>query len=327
MNLQNILLASASLGGMGLLFGAGLAYASQKFAVEVDERAVAVLEATPGANCGGCGYPGCAAFANAVAAKEAPVDGCPVGGADTAEKIAQIMGVEVSSGAKQVARVLCQGDNTRALEDYAYQGITSCLAANMLDGGPKTCKAGCMGLGSCEQICPFDAIHVNDKGLAVVDKDKCTACNKCVVICPKNVIELVPYEQQTIVDCKNTERGGHVKKNCEVACIACGICERSCPFDAVHVVNNIARIDYDKCTNCMICAEKCPTKAIYAEFDKRKTAFIDAETCIGCTKCAKVCPVDAIEGAVKENHVVDPEICVGCEACVGECPVDAISMK
>ncbi len=267
MDINSIILSGVSLGGMGLLFGAGLAFASQKFAVEVDERVTQILDVLPGANCGGCGYPGCGGFANGVVAGDAPVSGCPVGGPDCTAAIAQIMGMEASAGNKMIARVLCAGTKEQCKDKYEYNGIYDCVAATQLAGGPKSCKFGCMGLGTCERVCPFDAIHVNDQGVAVVDEEKCTACNKCVIECPKNIIQLIPYSQFVVVDCMNYERGGHVKKNCGVACIACGACERACPFDAIHVNDNLASIDYDKCTNCGICVKACPTNAIWQEED------------------------------------------------------------
>lgn len=269
MEFDVIIKAALTLSGMGIVFGAGLAYASQKFAVEIDERVMAVREAVPGANCGACGYPGCDGFANAVVAGKAPVNGCPVGGAETVTKIAEIMGLAANASVKRVARVKCEGHSDHCKNRFDYDGFDSCVAANMLNGGPKQCLSGCMGFGTCVQVCPFDAIFINDKGIAEVDKEKCTACNKCVEACPKMIIDLVPYEQLTIVACSNRERGPQVKKNCSVACIACGICQKNCPHDAIHVVNNLAEIDYDKCTNCMICVEKCPTKAIDGDLSLR----------------------------------------------------------
>lgn len=327
MDFNSIILSGASLGAMGLVFGAGLAFASQKFAVEVDPRSLAIRDVLPGANCGGCGFPGCDGFANAIIRGDAPINGCPVGGADCTAGIATIMGLDAGEEAKMVARVLCEGNNEKCGEKFVYDGIKDCKAANMLAGGSKSCSFGCMGLGTCERVCPFDAIHVDDKGIAVVDKEKCTACGICIEACPKDVIAYVPYDQLTVVDCNNKERGGHVKKNCSVACIACGICEKNCPFDAIHVENMLASIDYDKCTNCMICVEKCPTKAIAGDLSLRKTAVVIDEKCIGCTLCKKVCPVDAIEGNVKEIHKIDPDKCIGCSACEAKCPKDAIEMK
>lgn len=326
MDFNSILTSSLVLGGMGLLFGSGLAFASQKFAVEVDPRVEAINGALPGANCGGCGLPGCDAFAKAVVAGEVEVNGCPVGGAECAEKIAEIMGVSAGSGEKQVAKVLCKGTSDVCDNTANYDGITDCLGEDTVLGGTKACKYGCLGGGTCVDVCPFDAINIVN-GIAEIDKDKCTACGKCIDICPKKIIDLVPYSQLVVVECNNKERGGYVKKNCSPACIACGICERSCPFDAITVENNIAKIDYDKCTNCMVCTEKCPTNAISGQLDLRKIAEIDEEKCIGCTLCKKACPVDAIEGEVKQNHKVDSEKCIGCGACEEKCPKDAIAMK
>ena len=132
----------------------------------------------------------------------------------------------------------------------------------MVADGQKACKASCIGLGTCERACPFDAIHVNDKGLAVVDRDKCTACNICVTECPKNVIELIPMSSQVQIACNSNDKGRVVKSNCTIGCIGCQICVKACPFDAIGFEDNLAKIDYDKCTNCGVCVEKCPTKSI-----------------------------------------------------------------
>ncbi|MDO4800503.1 MAG: RnfABCDGE type electron transport complex subunit B, partial [Bacillota bacterium] len=240
MNTQAIIYAGSVLGGLGIVFGVGLAYAAKKFAVEVDPKVPLVREALPGANCGACGYPGCDAFSQAVVAGEAPVSGCTVGGNPTAKLVAEIMGVTAEEVARMVAKVKCMGSKDKCPDRYEYFGYSSCVAANQLSGGPKGCSYGCMGLGSCVQVCPFDAIHINASGLAEVDPEKCTACMKCIKICPKQVISLVPYDQKTIVRCNNIEIGAHVKKNCAVACIACRICEKNCPSDAIHVINNLA---------------------------------------------------------------------------------------
>lgn len=267
MNTQAIIYAGSVLGGLGIVFGVGLAYAAKKFAVEVDPKVPLVREVLPGANCGACGYPGCDAFSQAVVSGEAPVSGCTVGGNPTAQLVADIMGVKAEDIAHMVAKVKCMGSKDKCPDRYEYFGYDSCVAANQLSGGPKGCGYGCMGLGSCVQVCPFDAIHINAEGLAEVDPEKCTACMKCIKICPKQVIALVPYDQLTIVNCNNLEIGGHVKKNCGVACIACRICEKNCPSDAIHVINNLATVDPAKCINCGICVQKCPTKAIEGRYE------------------------------------------------------------
>ncbi|MGB7605179.1 MAG: Fe-S cluster domain-containing protein [Lutisporaceae bacterium] len=269
MNLVNIIWPVLSLGGLAIFFGIVLAYASKKFAVEVNPKTAEVREALPSANCGGCGFAGCDAFADAIVSGSASITGCPVGGEAVAAKLAAIMGVSADNEERHVARVICSGDNNNAKEKYEYQGIIDCKAAEALAGGSKSCKYGCTGLGTCVKACPFDAIHVVN-GVAVVDEEKCTACKKCIAVCPKNIIELVPVSKEVRVLCKNQEKGKAVMEVCKVGCIACQKCVKACKYDAIVFENNLARIDYSKCTNCMMCAEACPTKTIYANFDNRK---------------------------------------------------------
>lgn len=262
MDFKTIIEPIISLGGMGLLFGAGLAYASQKLAVEVDEKVAAIRAILPGANCGACGFPGCDGYANAVAAGEAPVSSCPVGGADVATQIASVMGVEADTQDKKVAKVICDGDITKCEDKFKYEGIKDCAAAAAIQGGSKACEYGCLGLGTCVEACQFDAIKIVEGRIAEIDPEKCTACGKCIEVCPKNVIDWVPYDQSVVITCNNKEVGKVVRKKCSVGCIACRICVKNCPSNAIEFKDNLAFIDYDKCTNCFICVEKCPTKAI-----------------------------------------------------------------
>ncbi|KNF09466.1 electron transport complex protein, subunit B [Gottschalkia purinilytica] len=324
--METILIPIAILGGLGLLFGIGLAIVAKAFAVEVDPKVEKVKEALPGANCGACGFPGCEGLAVAISKGEAPASGCPVGGASTTEKIAEIMGTSAEVADKKVARVICKGTNCNTFEKFEYQGIKDCRAAALVSGGSKSCSYGCLGFGSCKDVCQFGAIVIED-GIAKIDKEKCTSCGKCLEVCPKSVIELVPYDQDVFVDCNNKELGKGVKEKCDVGCIGCKICVKACPFDAMDFENNLAKINYDKCTNCMVCAEKCPTKAITANFEKRKKAKVEDDLCIGCTICAKQCPVEAIEGNLKEVHSVVEEKCIGCGVCFEKCPKKAITLQ
>lgn len=258
---MEILFPILALAGMGVLFGVLLGVSAKIFKVEQDERVPQIVEALPGANCGGCGFAGCSAFAQAVVDGQAKANGCPVGGEKSGAAIAAIMGVELEQGEKKVARVLCSGTHAVASTKYIYDGITDCNAAYRYGGGEKTCLYGCTGYGSCVRACMFDAIHVID-GVARVDSEKCTACGKCVEACPKHIIELVPAGQQTFVMCRSREKGAVIKDICKAGCIGCKICEKNCAYGAITVEDNIARIDYSKCTNCGVCVAKCPKKVI-----------------------------------------------------------------
>lgn len=279
--MENIIQPVLVLGALGGLFGVLLAIASKVFAVEIDPKITEVLDALPGANCGACGFPGCGGLAEAIALGKAPVNACPIGGQPTADKIADIMGGDAGEMIKQVAVVKCKGTTENAVDKYEYDGIEDCRVQSFVADGCKACSYGCVGCGTCVNVCMFDAIHIID-GVAVVDREKCTACNKCVEICPKNIIDLVPYSNKFIVTCKSNDKGKEVRANCSVGCIGCQICVKNCPKDAIGFDNLLAEIDPDKCINCSICAQKCPTGAIInlrdeLKKDKAKTKEVEVE--------------------------------------------------
>lgn len=263
MSVSAIIIAAVVVAVVGIIIGFFLGFSSEKFKVEVDPKEEAILEVLPGNNCGGCGFAGCSGLAAAIAKGEAEVGACPVGGDPVANEIASIMGVEAGASVKQVAFVKCAGTCEKAKVDYDYHGVQDCTMMQYVpNGGPKSCNHGCMGYGSCVTACPFDAIHI-ENGVAVVDKDECKACKKCIEVCPNNLIELVPYDAAVKVNCSSTDKGKTVMQACSVGCIGCKLCEKSCGFDAIKVENNIAHIDYEKCTGCGACAAKCPKKIIF----------------------------------------------------------------
>ena len=256
-----ILIAACVIGAIGILVGVALVYIGNKFHVEVDERETAIREVLPGNNCGACGYAGCDAVASAIVAGEASAAACPVGGAAVAEKINGIMGTNAEASARMVAFVKCSGSCEHTETRSTYTGINDCRAMALSGLNPWKCGFGCLGFGSCAAVCPQNAITVKD-GVALVDEEKCVACGLCAKECPKGLIELIPYGQIRAVQCVNSDKGKDVKDVCDVGCIGCKICMKQCETGAIAVENNIAHIDYSKCTDCGACAAKCPRKTI-----------------------------------------------------------------
>lgn len=259
--MQEIMIATLVVGAIGLLIGLALVTAGKKFHVEVDERVSEIREALPGNNCGACGYAGCDAVAAAIVDGAAPVNACPVCSQSAVGQISQIMGVEAVESVKKVAFVRCAGDCDSTKAKCNYVGIHDCRSAVLANIPVWECDYGCLGFGSCVQACPHDAIHVQN-GVAVVDSSKCVGCGLCVQACPKHLVELIPAGKPVAVQCVNHDRGPQVKKVCSAGCIGCTLCTRQCESGAITVENNLAHIDYDKCTGCGKCAEKCPSHII-----------------------------------------------------------------
>ncbi len=256
--------AVIALGVIGLLFGLMLAVAARIFAVEVDPKVEAVKDAVPGANCGACGYAGCAKFAEAVVSGEARPGDCIPGGEDTAKAIAAIMGEEITTSAAPVATLFCIGDCFKASDGFIYDGVKDCDVAGNFMGGFKNCTYGCLGFGNCVDVCLFDAIRMGAHGLPVIDVEKCTGCGLCAKACPRTLIQMLPAGQEGhLVLCSSHDRGKKVSKACEVGCIACKACVKVCPQEAIVMEDNLAVIDLEKCDDCGKCAEKCPTNTIH----------------------------------------------------------------
>ena len=246
---------------IGAVVGAGLVYTGNKFHVEVDEREAQVRECLPGNNCGACGYAGCDAMAAAIARGEAPVNGCPVGGAPVADKIGEIMGASVGAVERNVAFVRCKGSCEVTHNQGNYVGIRDCRSAVLAGLNVTDCTYGCLGFGSCQAVCPQNAIGIRD-GVAAVNRDKCVGCGLCVKACPRGLIELIPESKFVAVQCSNRDRGLQVKKVCSAGCIGCGICAKQCESNAITVDGNLAHVNYADCAQCGKCVEKCPAKVI-----------------------------------------------------------------
>ncbi|MBO6159387.1 MAG: RnfABCDGE type electron transport complex subunit B [Firmicutes bacterium] len=256
---------------IGLLVGFGLVFTGKKFYVPVDEKEAAVRAVLPGNNCGACGYAGCDAMAAAIAAGEAPVNGCPVGGTAVAEKVGDIMGISAEGVERKVAFVRCKGTCEVTHNQGNYVGVKDCRSAVLGGVNVTDCDYGCLGFGSCVSVCPQQAIRIVD-GVAVVDESKCVACGLCVKTCPRGLIELVPEKSRVRVQCSNKDRGPQVKKVCQAGCIGCSLCVRQCESDAIAVANNLAQVNYEKCIQCGKCVEKCPAKVILPPSIQEKEA-------------------------------------------------------
>ncbi len=259
-----ILIPLLIVAGIGIVLGIVLVVASHFFKVEEDETYLKVRECLPGANCGACGYAGCDSYAEAVAAGKAEANLCIPGGADVVGQLSEILGVELTAAEEQVAFVRCNGDcDTVKNMDVIYDGVDGCRAQQLVYGGPSACKFGCMGCGDCANACPVNAICVHDS-LAHINPDICIACGKCAKVCPNKVIEMVPKKAKVVVMCNNPEKGAVAKKQCKNVCFGCKKCERVCPEKAIKVENNLASIDFAKCTGCRECFNSCITNCIKA---------------------------------------------------------------
>lgn len=253
---------------VGLIFGFVLAYVNKKFAVEVNPLIHMVEDILPKGQCGACGYAGCAGYAEAVVLDaDVPPNLCIPGKKPVANMVAELTGKVAPEVEPRVAQVRCAGSHSKAIRNYKYQGIEDCVAAGLLQGGPKGCQYGCLGFGTCVKNCPFGAMTMSEEGLPIVNEKKCTGCGKCETVCPKKVMHMVPIGSPVSINCNSKDKGAVARKLCDISCIGCGICTKNCPHDAVKVENNLAVVDshicIEKCDN-PTCVLKCPTGAIKA---------------------------------------------------------------
>jgi Na+-translocating ferredoxin:NAD+ oxidoreductase subunit B len=259
-----VLISIGVLGLIGFVFGIILAYSSKKFTVKIDPKIEEIYKLLPGLNCGACGYAGCMGYAEAIIKNNADINLCKPAGQDIIKNISDKTGRKIlDENNKTSAIILCQGDKKNSPEIAVYRGLESCRALSSMRSSYKSCKYGCFGLCDCVKICPVDAIKFDEElGIPKVIREKCNACGKCITECPKNLIKIIPSKKEVYVMCCNHEKGLDVKNICSVGCIACSICEKICPVNAITIKDNLPIIDYDKCTDCGVCSIKCPTKTI-----------------------------------------------------------------
>lgn len=257
-----IIIAIATMGGLGFIFAGGLAFADKKLRVEENPLIGQVNEVLPNANCGGCGSAGCYDFAVRVVDGKVSPSGCPVGGEEAAQIIAQILGVEAGESVKMIPKILCGGGNKEAVKKSAdYYGPMSCKVVSLVSGGDKLCFYGCLGGGDCVSACPFGAMIMNENNLPEVIEELCTGCGLCAKACLRNIIEMHPADRNVFLYCKNQDDPKRAKEVCSVSCIGCGICARKSD-GGVEMINNLGVINYDKLDVSKIPFEKCSTGAI-----------------------------------------------------------------
>ncbi len=245
---------------LSIVFAILILVVSKVCAVKEDENAKKITELLSGANCGGCGFAGCADFAKALVLGNANLNACASTSKENRAEIARILGVETEELEERFAVVKCSGGN-KSKNKYRYVGNSGCISQCVIMGGRKICSQGCLGEGSCEQSCAYGAIKIID-GVSYVDRSLCEACGACVHTCPKSLIELIPKSAKVFIACSSHCRGKDVLSACEKGCIGCGICAKKCPENAITIEDNLPVIDYSKCSSCLTCVSACPRKCI-----------------------------------------------------------------
>jgi len=266
-DIKIILYSLITLCVLGGISAITISLVAKKFSVYEDPRINDVADLLPGANCAGCGYPGCRGFAEALV-KSSDISEmiCPPGGANVMTAIANILGMTASKVEPIVAVVRCNGKKEYRTVTNEYHGAKTCAIQHQLYVGESECSYGCMGYGDCATSCKFDTIYIDKiTGLPVINEEKCSGCGNCVKACPRKIIEIRnkgPKLRKIYVGCNNCDKGAIVRKFCKSACIACGKCQKVCIFSAITMENNLAYIDFKKCTLCRKCVSECPTNAI-----------------------------------------------------------------
>lgn len=264
--METAILVIVVLGATGLLFGFVISFANKKFSMETNPLVHMVDDALPKGQCGGCGYAGCLAYAEAVVNNpDVPPNLCTPGKDAVAKRVAELTAKVSQTVESRIAHVRCSGTTGKSIYKYRYEGISDCIAAGLIQGGPKFCPYGCLGFGTCKKHCAYDAILLREDGLAMIDPEKCTGCGKCAEVCPKGVITMVKPKAPVLVNCNSKDKGAVVRKICAAGCLGCGICSKDCPHGAIQMLENLPVIDaivcLEKCQD-PVCIKRCPTKVL-----------------------------------------------------------------
>ena len=260
LDLGSILTVVAIVAVLAVVFAVLIVLVSKICYVKEDERVSAVSEKLAGANCGGCGYAGCADYAKALVEGKATLNSCGATPCEEKEQIAKILDIPFTAVSTDYAIVKCAGGRD-CLTKFDYVGNDDCNFINANFKGNKACSFACLGGGTCTKVCSEGGIKMKD-GTPVADKAICSACGACMRACPKHLIELIPKKAKVYVACSSKCKGKDVMGVCKVGCIGCGLCAKNCPENAITMVDNLPVIDYSKCTGCKTCVTKCPRKTI-----------------------------------------------------------------
>lgn len=322
------------LGLSGIIFGAILAYASKIFEVKVDPRIDQIFEMLPGSNCGACGAAGCFGYAEAVVKGRLDTNLCAPGGEETAQKIADISGAEAKEVVKMKAVVQCKGGKDIAKQLFEYTGIKDCNAAELISGGGKACVYGCLGLDSCVEACPYNAMFMGPDNLPVVIEEQCTGCGLCVKACPRNIMKLIPVTQKIYLACVSKDKGKNVKNVCSVGCTGCSLCAnpKTTPSGDIIMDENLPIVNFIKNINLAAAVHKCPTKSYVTEIEFESLNINeDCNKCADQTApiCVKTCPVKNCITLNEEKDIyqINLDTCIGCRLCKPVCPKNAIEEK
>lgn len=258
--METLIYSIAIVSGLGIILGLALALADKYISVPGNEKEEKILACLSGANCGSCGFAGCAAMAKALASGQADMSRCPVASAEARERIASLLGTDAAAVVPKAAVIACAG-GIRCTERGEYDGLKDCRAAAA--GSVKGCAYGCIGLMSCAAACPEHAITLSDSGVPEVNREKCTACGKCAAACPRKLIHIIPVHTKVVLRCSTQQKGKNVREVCSVGCIGCGLCAKVCSQNAVTMQNGHPVVDNALCAGCGKCKERCPQHCLF----------------------------------------------------------------